>query len=115
MAREFLLPDLGEGIAEAQVIRVLIKDGDDISEDQYLMEVETDKAAVEIPSPYQGVAQKVHVEEGQTINVGDVIVTFDDGDGAAPSTKAPTAVSAACGHDHDPAYANLRGKQIANC
>ncbi len=81
------MPDLGEGIYEAQIIRVMIKDGDTVAEDQYLVEVETDKAAVEIPSPYGGMAQKVHVEEGQTINVGDVIVTFDDGDGAASSPK----------------------------
>lgn len=79
MTREFLLPDLGEGIAEAQVIRVLVKAGESIAEDQYLMEVETDKAAVEIPSPYAGKAETIHVQEGQTINVGEVIVTFDDG------------------------------------
>ena len=48
MPREFKLPDLGEGIAEAQVIRVMIKEGEQIARDQYLMEVETDKAAVEI-------------------------------------------------------------------
>ena len=90
MSRQFILPDLGEGISEAQIIRVLIKEGDMVAEDQYLMEVETDKAAVEIPSPYGGIAQKVHVEEGQTINVGDVIVTFDGGNGnvAAPKAKA---------------------------
>lgn len=81
MSREFKLPDLGEGIAEAQVIKVLISEGDEVSEDQGLMEVETDKAAVEIPSPYAGVASKVHVKDGETINVGDVIVTFDGADG----------------------------------
>ena len=81
MPREFTLPDLGEGIIEAQVIKVLINEGDRIAEDQYLMEVETDKAAVEIPSPYAGIAKSVHVKEGQTINVGDVIVTFDEGSG----------------------------------
>lgn len=88
MPREFVLPDLGEGITEAQIVRVLVKDGERIAEDQYLMEVETDKAAVEIPSPYSGIAQTVHVKEGQTINVGDVIVTFDDGpDGAATASQ----------------------------
>lgn len=87
MAREFKLPDLGEGIAEAQIIKVLIKPGDHIAPDQYLMEVETDKAAVEIPSPYSGIAKEVHVKEGQTVNVGDVIVTFDDGAGAKPAAK----------------------------
>jgi len=89
MPREFLLPDLGEGISEAQIIRVLIKEGDTISEDQDLMEVETDKAAVEIPSPFAGVATKVHVKEGDTVNVGTVIVTFDDA--GASSSSADTA------------------------
>jgi len=82
MPRQFILPDLGEGISEAQIIRVLIKPGDRVALDQYLMEVETDKAAVEIPSPYAGIAKDVHVKEGDTVNVGAVIVTFDDGDGA---------------------------------
>ncbi len=88
MSREFLLPDLGEGIAEAQIIRVMIKPGDRIEEDQSLMEVETDKAAVEIPSPFSGIAQQVHVSEGQTVNVGKVIVTFDDADGEMRTSKA---------------------------
>ncbi len=92
MPKEFTLPDLGEGIAEAQIIRLLVKEGDRIESDQYLMEVETDKAAVEIPSPYAGVAKKIHVKEGQTVNVGAVIVTFEEsGDGAA---KAPPAKGA---------------------
>ena len=92
MPREFVFPDLGEGIAEAEVVRVLIQAGDPVVEDQYLMEVETDKAAVEIPSPYAGIARIVHVKEGQTINVGDVVVTFDDGDGSVPA--APVGESA---------------------
>jgi pyruvate dehydrogenase E2 component (dihydrolipoamide acetyltransferase) len=89
MPREFKLPDLGEGITEAQVIRVLVREGDQVEEDQYLMEVETDKAAVEIPSPYAGVAKKVHVTENQTIKVGDVIVTFDDGAGGDGAAARP--------------------------
>jgi pyruvate/2-oxoglutarate dehydrogenase complex dihydrolipoamide acyltransferase (E2) component len=93
MPRQFILPDLGEGISEAQIIRVLIKPGDRVALDQYLMEVETDKAAVEIPSPYAGIAKGVHVKEGDTVNVGAVIVTFDDGDGAA--AKAPPKAAAA--------------------
>jgi pyruvate dehydrogenase E2 component (dihydrolipoamide acetyltransferase) len=93
MSKDFKLPDLGEGITEAQIIRVLVKEGDPIKADQYLMEVETDKAAVEIPSPYSGVARKIHVAEGQTVNVGSVIVTFDEVEGAAgkPSAAAPPA------------------------
>ncbi|MCH7807806.1 MAG: 2-oxo acid dehydrogenase subunit E2 [Planctomycetes bacterium] len=92
MTREFKLPDLGEGITEAQVIRLLIKQGERITEDQNLVEVETDKAAVEIPSPYAGIATIIHVEEGQTINVGDVLVTFDEADGsAAPAVEVKSA------------------------
>lgn len=94
MPRQFILPDLGEGISEAQIVRVLIKQGDKVALDQYLMEVETDKAAVEIPSPYAGIAKQVHVKEGQTVNVGAVIVTFDDGDGA-PTAKSPPKAAAA--------------------
>jgi len=83
MPRQFILPDLGEGISEAQIVRVLIKQGEHVALDQYLMEVETDKAAVEIPSPFAGIAKQVHVKEGQTVNVGAVIVTFDDAESAA--------------------------------
>ncbi len=94
MPREFTLPDLGEGITEAQIIRLMVSTGDAVAEDQYLMEVETDKAAVEIPSPYGGTAKRVHVEEGQTVNVGDIIVTFDDVGNDKPAT-APVPVAAA--------------------
>ena len=104
MPREFILPDLGEGISEAQIVRVLIKQGEHVALDQYLMEVETDKAAVEIPSPFAGIAKQVHVKEGQTVNVGAVMVTFDDGDGAT-STKSPpasNAIRAGSGSDRTP-------------
>jgi len=66
---------------------VMVSEGDPIKEDQPLMEVETDKAAVEIPSPYAGVAQKVHVKAGDTVNVGAVLVTFS-GDGVAAGRPA---------------------------
>jgi pyruvate dehydrogenase E2 component (dihydrolipoamide acetyltransferase) len=89
MPKEFALPDLGEGIHEAQIIRVLVKPGDRVEEDQYLMEVETDKAAVEIPSPYKGIAKIIHVKEGQTVNVGDVIVTFDEAEDGRPEGAKP--------------------------
>ncbi len=95
MLTEFTLPDLGEGITEAQVVRLLVKEGDTINEDQYLMEVETDKAAVEIPSPVSGVAKSIHVQEGQVVNVGAVIVTFDDGDGRVAVPSKPNAASTA--------------------
>lgn len=88
MPKEFILPDLGEGIHEAQIVRVLVKPGDQIKADQYLMEVETDKAAVEIPSPFAGVVKAVNVKEGDTVNVGSVVVTFEEGNGSAGGVKA---------------------------
>lgn len=93
MPQEFRLPDLGEGITEAQIIKVLVKEGDRVEEDQSLFEVETDKAAVEIPSPVAGVASIIHISSGQNVNVGDVMVTFDGTNGAttAPAKKAERA------------------------
>ena len=91
MPKEFILPDLGEGIHEAQIVRVLIQPGQMVKEDESLVEVETDKAAVEIPSPYAGVATTVHVKEGQTVNVGQVLVTFDDGQAAPAQGKKEAA------------------------
>ena len=78
MAREFRLPDLGEGVTEGEVVRLLVAEGDRVKEDQPIIEVETDKAAVEIPSPHSGVVTRVHVAEKQVINVGDVMITFGE-------------------------------------
>src|SRR5687767_10541618 len=74
--KDFKLPDLGEGVHEGQIVRVMITPGMVIREDQPLMEVETDKAAVVIPSPFAGVVEKVHVRDGQLVHVGDVMVSF---------------------------------------
>ena len=73
---EFKLPDLGEGVHEGQVLAVHVAEGQAISEDAPLLEVETDKAAVEIPSPCTGTVTAVHVKERQLVHVGDVMVTF---------------------------------------
>lgn len=78
---EFRLPDLGEGIHEAEIISIKVKEGDRVEEDQPLFEVETDKAVVEIPSPYAGIITKIHVKEGQTVTTGSVMVTYDTGGG----------------------------------
>ena len=104
MSRAFVLPDLGEGLVEAEIVRVLVKEGDVIREDAPLLEVETDKAQVEIPSPMSGRVEKIHVAPHQTVRVGEVLVTFAD-DGVAPgrpavdrarqSPAAPPAVASA--------------------
>jgi pyruvate dehydrogenase E2 component (dihydrolipoamide acetyltransferase) len=89
MPRPFVLPDLGEGLTEAEIVKVLVREGDVIREDAPLLEVETDKAQVEIPSPIGGRVAKVHVEPGQTVKVGAVLVTFDDVDGADARAPRP--------------------------
>jgi len=88
MARDFLLPDLGEGLTEAEIRQVLVREGEVVREDAPLLEVETDKATVEIPSPVGGRVEKIHVRPGQTVKVGQVLVSF--GDGAAPPAKQAT-------------------------
>jgi len=77
--KEFILPDLGEGVHEGQIVRLMVKAGERVREDQSLMEVETDKASVEIPSPFTGTIAKWHVKEGQAVKVGEVMVTIADG------------------------------------
>src|SRR5262245_62846160 len=85
MPRAFRLPDLGEGLTEAEIVKVLVREGDVVREDAPLLEVETDKATVEIPSPIGGRVERIHVAPGQTVKVGQVLVTF--GDGGAPAGK----------------------------
>ena len=86
MARDFVLPDLGEGLTEAEIRQVLVREGEVVGEDAPLLEVETDKATVEIPSPFGGRVDKIHVHPGQTVKVGQVLVSFGEG-AAAPSGK----------------------------
>lgn len=101
--KDFKLPDLGEGVHEGQIVRLMVKAGEKVREDQPLMEVETDKASVEIPSPFSGTISKWHVEEGQLVHVGDVMVTVGDGTAQSPSPavaeagRAPASSSRAKG------------------
>lgn len=77
MKKSFKLPDLGEGIHEGEVMAIHVSEGDAVEEGDVILEVETDKAAVDIPSPYTGTIKEILVEEGDTVNVGDEIITFD--------------------------------------
>ncbi|HEX5449372.1 MAG TPA: dihydrolipoamide acetyltransferase family protein [Gaiellaceae bacterium] len=80
MAYEFKLPDLGEGLTEGEIARWLVAEGDDIAEDQPLVEIQTDKTTVEIPSPAAGKVSSILVAEGATVPVGTVLVVIG-GDG----------------------------------
>src|SRR2546429_1613858 len=84
MARAFVLPDLGEGLTEAEIVKVLVQEGDLVQEDAPLLEVETDKATVEIPSPLTGRVTQIHVQPGQTVKVGAVLRTFGEEGGRSP-------------------------------
>ena len=82
MSRVFKLPDLGEGIHEGEVLKLFVSEGDEIREGDHLLEVETDKAAVEIPSPFTGTVEEIKVAEGDIVEVGEVLVVFSDVAGA---------------------------------
>lgn len=89
----FILPDLGEGVAEAELIRWQVKAGDQVQEHQTLAEMETDKALVEVPSPWDGVIGELHGEPGDIIAVGSVLVSYRTDGGAAPTDSEPAVVA----------------------
>ena len=92
---EFKLPDLGEGIHEGEVLKWHVQPGDTIAEDAPLVEVETDKAAVTIPSPRGGKVMTVVGEVGDVVETGQVIAVIDDGSGEAVAEAAPVATGRA--------------------
>lgn len=77
MPTEFTLPDVGEGVAEGELVNWAVEPGDTVSEDQPVAEVETDKAVVDVPSPFDGTVRELHWEVGDVVPVGDVLVTFN--------------------------------------
>ena len=101
MSRSFKLPDLGEGIHEGEVLAVPVEVGQVVKEGDIILEVETDKAAVEIPSPFDGSVQEIFVKPGDVVNVGAVMMTFSNGqdiqavDEIKPAAKSETTPKAA--------------------
>jgi pyruvate/2-oxoglutarate dehydrogenase complex dihydrolipoamide acyltransferase (E2) component len=97
VAYEFKLPDLGEGLTEGEIARWLVQEGQEVAEDDPLVEIQTDKTTVEIPSPAAGKVARIMVGEGEVVPVGTVLVVI--GDGAAPvssgdATAADTSTAA---------------------
>ena len=86
MVVEFKLPDLGEGVAEGEIVKWLVTDGQDIKEDQPMVEVMTDKATVQIPSPVTGKVKEILAKEGQTVKVGTSLVILESSAGTSTST-----------------------------
>lgn len=101
VVREFALPDLGEGLTEAEIVRWLVQVGDVVAIDQPVVEVETAKAVVEVPCPYGGVVTARFGEEGQTLDVGRPLLTVAVGspDGHAAGAPAPAAPAASADGD----------------
>lgn len=89
---DFKLPDLGEGVTEAEIDRWLVAEGDEVGEDDPLVEVITDKVTAEIGSPFAGKVSRIHVAEGEIVSVGTVLVSIGNGDGSPPPPAVADAV-----------------------
>lgn len=87
--QEFLLPDPGEGLVDAEIVSWHVAPGDQVKINDILVEVETSKSIVELPSPYAGTVAELHVEQGQTVDVGTPIVSIDDGGSRPAADDAP--------------------------
>ena len=90
MVYEFRLPDVGEGVAEGEVVKWHVKEGDEVKENQPLVEIMTDKVNVEIPSPRKGIIQKRMANEGEVVKVGQVLIVIaEEASGGAVTPSAP--------------------------
>jgi 2-oxoisovalerate dehydrogenase E2 component (dihydrolipoyl transacylase) len=92
--KQFKLPDLGEGLTEGEILQWMVQVGDTVTLNQPIVEVETAKAAVEVPSPFAGVVLEIHHEAGTTVDVGSPIITFDTEPSAGPLEEAAGAAAA---------------------
>src|ERR671912_2167073 len=97
MATEFKIPELGENVTAGDVVRVLVKPGDTLAKDQAVLELETDKATIEVPSNVEGTVTEVKVKPGDKVKVGQLILTLGEGSGAkdAPAKADHTKGAAA--------------------
>ena len=91
MPIEFALPDLGENIENGDVVSVLVAVGDTLAEDQPVIELETDKAVIEVPSSVSGTVSEILVQQGDTVTVGQVIIKVETGTAAASAAPAAPA------------------------
>ncbi|MET7345466.1 dihydrolipoamide acetyltransferase family protein [Streptomyces sp. NPDC087866] len=89
--REFKMPDVGEGLTEAEILKWYVQPGDTVTDGQVVCEVETAKAAVELPIPFDGVVHELRFPEGTTVDVGQVIIAVDVAPGSGPAAAEPEA------------------------
>lgn len=107
MAFDFYMPDIGEGVVEGEIVAWKVKEGDRVSLDQPLVDVMTDKATVELPSPRAGVIKKIHYKDGEIVPVGKILVVIEEEGGAASTSKSgngaePHKAPASHGHANAP-------------
>jgi pyruvate dehydrogenase E2 component (dihydrolipoamide acetyltransferase) len=108
MAYEFKLPDLGEGLTEGEIARWLVTEGQELAEDDPLVEIQTDKTTVEIPSPAAGTVTKILVGEGEVVPVGTVLVVIGGGAAEPAATASPAARAASVSVTQSPSGARDR-------
>src|SRR5499427_8865889 len=99
MAFNFFMPDIGEGVVEGEIVAWKVKEGDKVKLDQPIVEVMTDKATVELPSPRAGTIAKINYRDGQVCPVGQVLVVIEEV-GAAQAEPRPAPASAAARPDN---------------
>jgi pyruvate dehydrogenase E2 component (dihydrolipoamide acetyltransferase) len=87
MRHEFRLPDVGEGIAEAEIVKYLVKEGDTVEADQPVVQIETDKAVVDLPSPVSGTVAEIPFKPGDTVTVGDTLLVIETEEAEKPAEK----------------------------
>ena len=100
MTRKFLLPDLGSGLKEGEIVTWRVAVGDTVTTDDLLVDIETEKAVIEVPVPYDGTIVSLAAAEGESVKVGSVLAVFDTGDSCsapvnssdAPATQLSTPV-----------------------
>jgi len=112
MARKFLLPDLGSGLKEGEIVRWLVTVGDEVTTEDLLCEIETEKAVIEVPVPYDGTVVSLACEEGETVPVGSVLAVFDES-GAALQDSAPASPPAAEQQPSEPEPVQASAPQFA--
>src|SRR4029450_13916681 len=91
MPTDFTLPELGENVTAGDVVRVLVSPGDTVARDQPLLELETDKATIEVPSTVVGTVKDIRVKQGERVKVGQVVLTVEDGRAAQQPAAPPTS------------------------
>ncbi|MEY2272571.1 biotin/lipoyl-containing protein, partial [Streptomyces sp. BF23-19] len=101
--REFKMPDVGEGLTEAEILKWYVQPGDTVTDGQVVCEVETAKAAVELPIPFDGVVHALLFEEGTTVDVGQVIISVQTGEAEAPAPVAAAVEAAPAAAEPAPA------------